>query len=73
MTLQVNGVTYDAEVPDLAKRYGKSLDYIRDLARAKKIPGIKSGREWRFSTVEVDKVLLKQPQEPSLDDLANSI
>ncbi len=50
----VNGSTY-LTVEEVAERFGVNPTTIYRLAQAGKLPGIKVGKQWRFSVARLDE------------------
>lgn len=59
MSIVVNGVEYESEVKDVAKRFGYSEAHVRLLAQRKTIPSLQRGRKYYFNMTQVEDVLLK--------------
>jgi predicted DNA-binding transcriptional regulator AlpA len=48
-------IVYDLRVPDVAKRYGRSETWVREMAAAREIPHRRIGRPLEFSSAELDE------------------
>ena len=51
----------------------RSEEWVREQARAEKIPGVRFGREWRFDPAVIRAMIPAQPAEPIRSDLARTL
>lgn len=74
MALQNSSVDisqYTLDVAAVAQIFGYNEDYVRRMARNKRLPSIRRGREYRFRRSDVDKVILGASENAPTIDLSD--